>query len=101
VIRALPFEELFFLPLAREIRAAVRMPLALAGGVVSRQNLEQVMAEGFEFAAIGRALLHNPNFVDDLRRGQVECSPCNHCNACVAEMDRNGVRCVLPDAVSG
>ena len=74
------------------------MPLVLLGGVVSRQNLVQAMDEGFEFVAVGRALLHNPNFVDDLRHGRVERSPCNHCNACVAEMDRNGVRCVLPDA---
>jgi 2,4-dienoyl-CoA reductase-like NADH-dependent reductase (Old Yellow Enzyme family) len=98
VIRALPFEELYFLPLAREVRDAVRMPLVLLGGAVSRQNLVQAMDEGFEFVAIGRALLHNPNFVDDLRHGRVERSPCNHCNVCVAEMDRNGVRCVLPDA---
>jgi 2,4-dienoyl-CoA reductase-like NADH-dependent reductase (Old Yellow Enzyme family) len=95
VIKAHPFEELFFLPLARAIRAAVSMPLCLLGGVVSRANLETAMTEGFELVAIGRALIENPNFVRDIEAGTVERSPCTHCNVCVAEMDRDGVRCVL------
>jgi 2,4-dienoyl-CoA reductase-like NADH-dependent reductase (Old Yellow Enzyme family) len=95
MIEQLPFEELFFLPLAREIRAAVSMPLVLLGGVVSRGNLEQAMEEGFELVALGRALIHNPRFVHDLKSGRVTRSDCNHCNECIAEMDRGGVRCVL------
>ena len=96
VIAAHPFEELFFLPLARQVRAAVNMPLCLLGGIVSRDNLETAMAEGFELAAMGRALIENPNFVRDLEAGLVTRSACTHCNVCVAEMDRGGVRCVLP-----
>jgi 2,4-dienoyl-CoA reductase-like NADH-dependent reductase (Old Yellow Enzyme family) len=95
VIAAHPFEELFFLPLARAVRAAVSMPLCLLGGVVSKDNLETAMAEGFELVAMGRALLENPNFVRELEAGLVTRSACTHCNACVAEMDRDGVRCVL------
>ncbi|PRP90412.1 NADH:flavin oxidoreductase [Enhygromyxa salina] len=95
VIEAHPFEELFFLPLAREIRRAVSMPLCLLGGVVSADNLATAMNEGFELVAIGRALLENPNFVNELESGQVTRSACTHCNVCVAEMDRDGVRCVL------
>jgi 2,4-dienoyl-CoA reductase-like NADH-dependent reductase (Old Yellow Enzyme family) len=98
VITAHPFEELFFLPLAREIRAAVRMPLCLLGGIVSRDNLETAMAEGFELVAMGRALIENPNFIRELEAGQVSRSACTHCNVCVAEMDRGGVRCVLPSS---
>lgn len=97
VIAAHPFEELFFLPLAREIRAAVSMPLCLLGGIVSRDNLETAMAEGFELVAMGRALIENPNFIRELEAGLVTRSACTHCNVCVAEMDRGGVRCVLPD----
>ena len=98
VIRALPFEELFFAPLAQKIREAVRMPLVLVGGIVARDNLVAAANLGFDFVAVGRALLHNPAFVLDIAEGRVSRSPCNHCNACVAEMDRNGVRCVLPSA---
>jgi 2,4-dienoyl-CoA reductase-like NADH-dependent reductase (Old Yellow Enzyme family) len=96
VIAAHPFEPLFFLPLAREVRRAVSMPLCLLGGVVSGDNLASAMDEGFELVAMGRALLENPNFVRDLDAGLVEKSSCTHCNVCVAEMDRDGVRCVLP-----
>ncbi|HVI01126.1 MAG TPA: NADH:flavin oxidoreductase [Enhygromyxa sp.] len=96
VIKAHPFEELFFLPLARAIRAAVSMPLCLLGGIVSRDNLETAMAEGFELVAMGRALLENPNFISELEAGSLTRSACTHCNVCVAEMDRGGVRCVLP-----
>ena len=95
VIEAHPFEELFFLPLAREIRAAVTMPLCLLGGIVSAANLEQAMAEGFELVAMGRALLENPQLINQIAKGEVERSACTHCNVCVAEMDRGGVRCVL------
>ncbi|MFO7561211.1 MAG: NADH:flavin oxidoreductase [Enhygromyxa sp.] len=96
VIAEYPFEELFFLPLARKVREAVDMPLCLLGGIVSRDNLETAMDEGFELVAMGRALIENPNFIRELEAGQVTRSACTHCNACVAEMDRDGVRCVLP-----
>lgn len=98
VIEEIPFQELFFLDLARQVRNAVDIPLVLLGGAVSLENLETAMAEGFEFIAIGRALIENPTFVRDLESGRITRSACSHCNQCVAEMDRGGVRCVLPSS---
>jgi 2,4-dienoyl-CoA reductase-like NADH-dependent reductase (Old Yellow Enzyme family) len=96
VIREYPFEELFFLPLARRVRAAVRMPLVLLGGALSLANLETAMREGFDFVAMGRALLADPDLIARFRRGEATRSRCISCNKCVAEMDRpGGVRCVL------
>jgi 2,4-dienoyl-CoA reductase-like NADH-dependent reductase (Old Yellow Enzyme family) len=95
VVRAYPFEELFFLPLARKIRQAVRMPLVLLGGAVSMDNLDVAMKEGFDFVAMGRALIADPSLVDDLRLGTKTRTRCNNCNECIAEMDAGGVRCVL------
>jgi 2,4-dienoyl-CoA reductase-like NADH-dependent reductase (Old Yellow Enzyme family) len=97
VIREYPFEEMFFLPLAREVRSSVRMALVLLGGIVSRANLERAMAEGFDFVAMGRALIADPDLVNRMRVDPQARSRCTHCNACVAEMDRGGVRCVLDD----
>jgi len=97
VIREYPFEEMFFLPEAREVRRAVRMPLVLLGGIVSRENVERAMAEGFDFVAMGRALIANPDLVRGMAQRTLLRSRCNHCNICVAEMDRSGVRCVLED----
>lgn len=97
IIRAYPFEELFFLPLAREVRRAVRVPLVLLGGALSLDNLETALREGFEFIAMGRALIADPDLVRRMERGEATRSRCTSCNKCVAEMDRpGGVRCVLP-----
>jgi 2,4-dienoyl-CoA reductase-like NADH-dependent reductase (Old Yellow Enzyme family) len=95
IIREYPFEEMFFLPQAREVRRAVRMPLVLLGGIVSRENVDQAMSEGFDFVAMGRALIANPDLVNRMQSNPSARSKCNHCNICVAEMDRSGVRCVL------
>lgn len=95
VIREYPFEEMFFLEQARELRRAVRMPLVLLGGIVSRANVERAMAEGFDFVAMGRALIADPDLVLRMRDDPSARSRCTHCNVCVAEMDLGGVRCVL------
>jgi 2,4-dienoyl-CoA reductase-like NADH-dependent reductase (Old Yellow Enzyme family) len=98
VVRPYPFEELFFLPLAKQVRRAVKMPLVLLGGVVSMDGLSTAMQEGFEFVAMGRALIADPSLVDELRAGTKTRTRCNNCNQCIAEMDAGGVRCVLDGA---
>jgi len=95
IIKSYPFEEMFFLEEAREVRRAVKTPLALLGGIVSRANVERAMAEGFDFVVMGRALINDPGLVGRIARGEAERSACVPCNQCVAEMDRpGGVRCV-------
>jgi 2,4-dienoyl-CoA reductase-like NADH-dependent reductase (Old Yellow Enzyme family) len=95
VIGKYKFEENFFMPMAREMRKAVKMPLAYIGGVASAMGVDQVFAEGFDMVAIGRALIHDPDFILKVKDNEKHSSGCTHCNICVAEMDRNGVRCVL------
>jgi len=94
-IREYPFKEMFFLDDARVVRSAVRVPLVLLGGILSLDNLETAMREGFDFVAMGRALIADPDLINRMARGEVTRSRCISCNKCVAEMDRNGVRCVL------
>ena len=95
VVRPWPFTELFLLDQARRVREAVDIPLALLGGVSSRENLVTAMREGFELVAVARALLANPTWVRDLEAGTIDRTRCDRCNICIAEMDRGGVRCVL------
>jgi 2,4-dienoyl-CoA reductase-like NADH-dependent reductase (Old Yellow Enzyme family) len=92
-VPAHPYEEGFFLPEARRVRAAVRLPLLLLGGLRSRAGLAAAAAEGFELLGMGRALLHDPELPRRLERGEVAASGCVPCNECIAEMDRGGVRC--------
>ncbi len=95
VLRAVPFEELFFRDLALQVRAAVSMPLVLLGGVISADGIRTAMDDGFDFVAMGRALIADPDFVRRMEAGEPVRSRCDQCNECVAEMDSGGVRCVL------
>jgi 2,4-dienoyl-CoA reductase-like NADH-dependent reductase (Old Yellow Enzyme family) len=95
IIKKYKFSENFFMPLARQIRQAVKMPLAYLGGVESAKGIAQVFAEGFDMIALGRALIHDPDFILKIKENEKHVSGCNHCNVCVAEMDRNGVRCII------
>ncbi len=67
----------------------------LLGRALSIDNLDTAMREGFEFVAMGRALIADPDLINRMQRGEATRSRCTSCNKCVAEMDRNGVRCVL------
>jgi 2,4-dienoyl-CoA reductase-like NADH-dependent reductase (Old Yellow Enzyme family) len=89
-----PFEEAYFLPYARQFRAALSMPLILLGGINRRDTIEQAMAEGFDFVAMGRALLREPDLVNKLATGAAREGLCVHCNKCMPTIYR-GTHCVL------
>ena len=95
LLRAYPFEEAFFLPQARRFRQAVRLPLMLLGGVTRLATMESAIAEGFDFVALGRALIRDPDLPRRMSSGELAGSRCIPCNRCVVEMDRGGTRCVF------
>jgi 2,4-dienoyl-CoA reductase-like NADH-dependent reductase (Old Yellow Enzyme family) len=93
----MPYEEMYFLELARQMRKAVSMPLVYLGGVATAESMERAMAEGFDFIAMGRALLNDPQLPQRVgdQRGTWR-SACTHCNQCVASMGLpGGIRCTL------
>ena len=63
----LPFEEAFFLPFARQFRDALSMPLILLGGINRLDTIERALDEGFEFVAMARALLREPDLPNRMR----------------------------------
>lgn len=94
----LPFEEAFFLPFARQFRAALDLPLVLLGGINELATIEAALAEGFEYVAMARALLRDPELPNKLADGRATAGLCVHCNKCLPTIYR-GTRCVLvPDA---
>lgn len=95
-LHSYPYEPAFFLPMARQFRAAVDLPLVLLGGIEDRATIEQAMAEGFDFVAMGRALLREPDLVGRLAAGSPDAGLCIHCNKCMATI-YTGTRCVLVD----
>ena len=91
-----PFEEAFFLPLARHFRERLSMPLILLGGINRLDTIHGALAEGFEFVAMARALLREPDLVLRMHRGQVGAGLCDHRNKCLPTI-YSGTRCVLRD----
>ena len=90
------FRENYLREQALRIRAAVKMPLAYLGGVQSLDGVETAMADGFEAIALGRALVHDPAFVNDLQSGAISQSGCTACNRCVTMMySPGGTSCVI------
>lgn len=100
MLKKYEFEEAFFLPNARRFREALRLPLMLLGGLTRLDTMERAIAEGFEFVALGRALIRDPDLVDRMREGSLAGSRCIPCNRCIIEMERGGTRCVYRDAPS-
>jgi len=92
----LPYEEGFFLPMARQFRAELTMPLVLLGGINHRATIDQAMAEGFEFVAMARALLREPDLPNRLAADDTATGLCIHCNKCLPTI-YSGTRCVLVD----
>ena len=88
------FEEGFFLPFARQFRAALNMPLIYLGGVNRLETAEQALGEGFDLVAMGRALLREPDLLQTFAKGERSEGLCVHCNKCMPTI-YSGTRCVL------
>ena len=97
VLRSQPFEELYFMKHAAKVKEAVSLPLICVGGVQSLDSVHRALADVYQAVQLGRALIHDPALVTHYQTGAKSESGCTVCNLCVAEMDRNGVRCVLND----
>lgn len=90
----IPFEEAFFLPFARQFREALDMPLVLLGGINELATIESALGEGFEFVAMARALLREPDLVNTFAADHRRAGLCVHCNKCLPTI-YSGTRCVL------
>jgi len=91
-LKEYPFEEAYFLDRALRFRATLSMPLMLLGGINRRDTMEQAMARGFEFVAMGRALLREPDLVRRLQEERQVEGRCIHCNRCMPTI-YSGTRC--------
>jgi 2,4-dienoyl-CoA reductase-like NADH-dependent reductase (Old Yellow Enzyme family) len=90
-LKSYPYDEAFLLPHARRFREALSMPLILLGGISQRSTLDLAMAEGFEYVAMARALLKEPDLVNRMQRDGAG-STCSHCNKCMPTI-YSGTRC--------
>src|ERR1700758_3457461 len=103
ILREYTYRDVYLLELARKFRAELSMPLILLGGITNRESMDLAMAEGFQFVAMARALLAEPDLINriaaDGDRHSVR-SACTHCNQCMPTI-YSRTRCVVtgaPDA---
>ncbi|MFE7325153.1 NADH:flavin oxidoreductase [Streptomyces sp. NPDC057565] len=96
-LRAYSYEEAFLLPCARQFRAELSLPLILLGGISRRETVTRAMAEGFEYVAMARALLREPDLVNRMAEDAGARSLCIHCNKCMPTI-YSGTRCPLVTA---
>jgi 2,4-dienoyl-CoA reductase-like NADH-dependent reductase (Old Yellow Enzyme family) len=94
LVQQYEYKDLFLMQDALKIKEAVDIPVILIGGVCSLDNVEAALRAGFHFVEIGRAIIKDPDIVNKWQREESRASDCDHCNRCIAEMDRGGLNCV-------
>ncbi len=99
-LREYPYREAYLLRHAKQFRAELTMPLILLGGITNRETMDLAMAEGFQFVAMGRALLAEPDLINRIAADGAAHSvhsACTHCNKCMATI-YSRTHCVLTGA---
>jgi 2,4-dienoyl-CoA reductase-like NADH-dependent reductase (Old Yellow Enzyme family) len=94
VFKRYTYQPLYFLDLARQFRRELSMPLILLGGITDLDAIRTAMTEGFEYVALARALLREPDLLLRIQRDASTRSLCNHCNRCLPTI-YTGTHCPL------
>jgi 2,4-dienoyl-CoA reductase-like NADH-dependent reductase (Old Yellow Enzyme family) len=100
-LRQYPYQDAYLLKDARLFRAELSLPLILLGGITNRETMDQAMAEGFEFVAMARALLAEPDLINRIAAEPATLSECIHCNQCMPTIYKR-THCVVtgaPDSI--
>ena len=85
-LREYPYRDTYLLRDAQQFRNELTLPLILLGGITNRESMDLAMAEGFDFVAMGRALLAEPDLINRIEAdGDAHSvkSLCTHCNKCM------------------
>ena len=104
VVPHIPFEELFFreaglcvLRTIQQLNRAGRTDtkVCLIGGIHSVKSLDTAMADGFDLAQCGRAILYDPQLPKKWRQDASGYSGCTKCNRCIvaATMRQEVISC--------
>jgi 2,4-dienoyl-CoA reductase-like NADH-dependent reductase (Old Yellow Enzyme family) len=88
------FQENYFMKDAKVFRNALKMPLIYVGGILSEQNIEEALSEGFDAVAIARALIRDPDFINRILEEKLKHSSCDTCNHCIAVMYNGPFSCI-------
>lgn len=82
-LRRYPYRDGYLMRDAERFRQELTMPLILLGGITNRETMDAAMAAGFDYVALGRALLAEPDLIDRIKADGSVRSICDHCNKCM------------------
>jgi len=93
----IPHEPEFNIPAAEAIKAVVRVPIIASGRISPTSAARKLEAGAFDFLALGRKLLADPDLPRKLIAQQSEeIRPCIYCYTCVsAAYVREQIRCAV------
>ncbi|WP_230419076.1 NADH:flavin oxidoreductase [Catenulispora pinistramenti] len=91
-LRSYPYQDTYLMERAQRFRAELTMPLILLGGITTRATMDRAMAAGFQYVAMGRALLREPDLINRIAADAATPSLCIHCNRCMPTI-YTGTRC--------
>lgn len=96
-LRKYPYRDGYLMDLAKNLREAVDLPLILVGGITDRASMDAAMEAGFDFVAMGRTLIREPDLVNRIAADSSVKSTCTHCNLCMPTIySRDGAHCPVP-----
>ena len=94
IVKPVPFSQAFNRDVAKKIKSKVHVPIFLVGGMIDPAAMEEVVEQGdADCISLSRALIHNPNFPNKIREGNMEPSKCLHCNLCLFGVITSPLRC--------
>jgi 2,4-dienoyl-CoA reductase-like NADH-dependent reductase (Old Yellow Enzyme family) len=98
VISQYPYQDLYLLDGAMKVRDELNCQVIYVGGCSTSDDVDKVMSAGFDFIQLGRALIRDPNFVNNMKsaldKGRRYSSQCIHCNYCATMINHSdGVSC--------
>ncbi len=93
MIPAVEYKDAYFLEEALHFRKALKMPLIYVGGLTSRPAIQKVLDSGFEFVAMARVLINEPDFVNSMQKDVNYKGGCDHSNYCIARMYSREMAC--------
>ncbi|MDT8901575.1 hypothetical protein [Anaeroselena agilis] len=77
---------------SKDIKALVKKPLILTGGITSPVVAARLVADGYaDIVGMCRAVISEPRLVARWHDGDLSPAPCNSCNKCVTELYAKGL----------
>jgi len=91
-----PYEEGYNLAQARRIKAAVRCPVMVVGGIRSHEMATAIIEEGLDYISLARPLIREPALPRRWKMGDTAPAKCISCNGCFKPgLQGKGIQCIM------